>query len=331
MDGIVGSLKLYKQFDLDDWWDDRERLSHPNKFSKFLGEVLLQYVSEKLVIFVDEIDSVLSLNFKIEDFFAVIRDSYQRRADNSDYERLTFCLIGVTTPGDLIADKRRTPFNIGRAIELTGFKLEEAQPLIQGFADRAENPETLIKEVLYWTGGQPFLTQKLCTIVKQSEVYIAQDEEKAIVQNLVKNKIIDNWEFQDEPEHLRTIRNRLLFDEKITSSLLGLYQQILSELKQGRKLVADRSPEQMKLRLSGLVVKLGEGLQVYNPIYAAVFDRDWVNKQLDNLRPYSENFNAWLASNCEDESRLLRGQALQEAQAWAKGKNLSDFRLSVFE
>ncbi|MHC5722130.1 MAG: AAA-like domain-containing protein, partial [Nostoc sp.] len=90
--------------------------------------VLLKTITEKIVIFIDEIDSVLSLSFNLDDFFAVIRDCYNRRASDSDYNRLTFALIGVSTPSDLIQDKRRTPFNIGRAIDLTGFRLDEAEP-----------------------------------------------------------------------------------------------------------------------------------------------------------------------------------------------------------
>jgi hypothetical protein len=114
------------------------------------------------------IDSVLSLKFNIDDFFAVIRDCYNQRAMKSEYRRLTFALIGVATPSDLIQDKRRTPFNIGRAIELTGFQLQEAQPLALGFEKKVSNPQEVLREILAWTGGQPFLTQKLCQLVGSS-------------------------------------------------------------------------------------------------------------------------------------------------------------------
>jgi hypothetical protein len=46
------------------------------------------------------------------------------------------------------------------------------------------------------------------------------------------------------------------------------------------------------------------------------------------LRPYAEQLAAWLASNCEDASQLLRGEELQAAQTWAVDKYLSyqDYR-----
>ncbi len=42
------------------------------------------------------------------------------------------------------------------------------------------------------------------------------------------------------------------------------------------------------------------------------------------MRPYSQAFNAWIASEKTDESRLLRGQSLKDAQIWSQGKSLSD-------
>jgi hypothetical protein len=59
-------------------------------------------MSENIVIFIDEIDSVLGLNFPIDDFFAAIRACYNKRAQNPEYKRLTFVLLGVATPTELI-------------------------------------------------------------------------------------------------------------------------------------------------------------------------------------------------------------------------------------
>ncbi|WP_226575737.1 WD40 repeat domain-containing protein [Microseira wollei] len=42
------------------------------------------------------------------------------------------------------------------------------------------------------------------------------------------------------------------------------------------------------------------------------------------LRPYSQSLDAWIVSERQDESRLLRGQALRDAQQWSQGKRLSD-------
>lgn len=127
------------------WWREHDDLTPVHRFSVFIEEVLLAEVSQNIVIFVDEIDSVLSLNFPIDDFFAQIRFCYNKRADKPEYRRLTFALLGVATPSDLIRDKNRTPFNIGRAIELNGFQFSEAQPLAQGLVGKVGNPQAVLR------------------------------------------------------------------------------------------------------------------------------------------------------------------------------------------
>jgi hypothetical protein len=147
-------------------WQEQVGFSPVQQLSRFIEEVLLREVpGEKLFIFIDEIDSVLSLDFPLDDFFALIRYCYNQRADHASYNRLTFALFGVATPSDLIRDRSRTPFNIGRAIELHGFQIDEAQPLAKGLASVVSDSQVALAEILHWTGGQPFLTQKLCQLV----------------------------------------------------------------------------------------------------------------------------------------------------------------------
>jgi len=285
----------------------------------------------------------------------------------------------LATPSDLIVDKKRTPFNIGRAINLRGFELEEAQPLAAGLASVVNNSQPILKQILAWTSGQPFLTQKLCYLAymatqttPQKVVTIPAGTEEVWVDRLVRENIINKWESQDEPEHLKTIKERIIRNEQRAGRLLGIYQQILQsnpplasgsvslwgfeedyrgstpvpdpnlyrattgELPlQGNErflpfsqiaggVSTDDSPEQIELLLSGLVVKNNGYLQVSNRVYAEVFNLEWVEKQLGQLRPYSQTFDAWVASQQTDFSRLLRGQALKDGQIWAQEKSLSN-------
>ncbi|GGA42018.1 hypothetical protein CYANOKiyG1_60500 [Okeania sp. KiyG1] len=264
-------------------------------------------------------------------------------------------MMGVATPSDLIRDKQRTPFNIGRAIELTGFQINEIQPLTLGLTGKINDSEAVMSAVLDWTGGQPFLTQKVCRLIQlyspqssleRKDIELVENNdgglntdtkntvtsgnkivekninysETAFVENLVRQKIIENWQSIDEPQHLRTISDRLLKDEQTANRLLGLYQQILNK----GEIDTDSSVEQTQLCLSGLVVKRGNKLRVYNRIYQEVFNLEWIEQELEKLRPYSEAITAWLTSNYQDKSRLLRGQALQDAQLWATNKSLSN-------
>jgi hypothetical protein len=76
--------------------------------------------------------------------------------------------------------------------------------------------------------------------------------------------------------------------------------------------------------LTGLVEKQNDKLQIYNRIYQAVFNQDWLDQSLAELRPYASVISKWLESGQTDDSRLLREKALDDAQIWAKGKSLGD-------
>lgn len=334
---LVRSFRLSTQINVRNWLGERQDLSPVGRLGELLQSVLPELIKQPIVIFFDEIDSTISLPFNTDDFFALIRSCHE-------HKRFTFALLGVATPSDLIADKTRTPFNIGRAIELNGFNLAEVQSLEIGLANKVENPQAALKEILAWTGGQPFLTQKLCQLVAQHwdggtgqqgnfsatespflkklmhEILTPTEAIAGQVSAIVRSHIIDNWASLDEPPHLRTIRDRLLCNEQRASRLLGLYLQIL---QQGG-VPADDSPEKIELLLSGLVVKKQGSLQVYNRIYQEVFNLEWVEKQLKKLRPYADLINGWVTSNYQDETNLLRGQVLKDAQTWAKGKSLSN-------
>ncbi len=319
--GIVQSLVSGGQLNANlhwrTWWRERQDLFSPvQRLSLFIEQVLLVEIQQEIVIFVDEIDRVLSQNFSLDDFFVLIRFCLEQRSTHPIYKRLTFALLGVATPNDLIQDKTQTPFNIGTAIELQGFGNHEVEVLAQGLQGSVEQPEAKMQEILDWTGGQPFLTQKLCHLVASASAI----DPSCSVEQVVRSGLIDNWEFQDEPEHLRTIRDRMLRNQNRVGRLLFLYRQILWD----GAISSDGSQDQMELRLSGLVVERQGKLVPHNRLYESVFNAAWTDQKLAELRPYEVMLVNWFASSCQDESLLLRGQLLQDALAWALGKSLGD-------
>ncbi len=352
INSLVESFGLEDRFDLETWWESRPLLSPVRCLSDFISKVLLVEISRPIVIFVEEIDNLLNLEFRADDFFMLIRAFYENRTQEPNYNRLSFAFVGVTAPNDLIRGQNHSAFNIGVAIELGGFLLSEVKPLEIGLEGKVSDPSAVMSEVLKWTGGQPFLTQKLISLVlrdlEDRNIGIEGKDITEWIAEIVQVRIIDNWEDQDMPQHLKTLQDRILrIDERGRGQLLGLYQHVLGDAIQphflkaeeeeeiskppfrGRTgIKADDSYEQIQLRLTGLAVKRYDRLEVYNPIYAAVFNQQWVDRTLADLRPafYAEAFRAWLleADWGQNQDFLLRGQALVEAEVWARGKRLSD-------
>jgi WD40 repeat protein len=324
--------------DLDAWQQQYETLrqdqtvSPVRRLHRYLKELLLDCLpNQNFVIFIDEIDNVLNLDFDASDFFALIRACFNQRADEPAYERLTFALFGVATPAQLIRDVNKTPFNLGKDIALSGFEFERSRILADGLANVVPDPNAVLRQILDWTGGQPFLTQKLCDLIQMGGTELptlVAGEEAAWVEELVRSRIIDNWESQDDPQHLKTIRDRILpnrdhpLEEKKAGRLLGLYQQIL----QKGAIETDDSEEQMELCLSGLVVRQGGKLEIHNRIYEAVFSLVWVTQALEQLRPsyYAEAFNVWRSSKGENKDCLLQEQELLQALKWSASKRLTN-------
>jgi AAA-like domain len=320
---IIDNQDLKLNIDFNEWWLKHTITSDVKRFSIFISDVLLVQTNKNIVIFIDEIDSVLSLDFPTDDFFAFIRSCYEKRTENSEYNRLTFCLLGVASPNSLIKDKSRTPFNIGQAITLEPFQIDkkdqnkrshqinQLEPLISGLKGKFSEPEKLMEEILDWTGGQPFLTQKLCDIVVKK----SNPGNSSSVEQIVKSEIIDNWEFKDDPVHLQTIIDLLVRskNEQQSFRLLNLYKKVLSE----EDVKADNSSEQRELILSGIVFPRNGSLKVYNPIYENIFNTIWIERERVKLRLYIEEFENWKkADDRQKQLYLLYGQKFAQVWQW---------------
>jgi hypothetical protein len=232
-------IQLDLEDELEEFWRAEERLGPLQRWMAALREVVLTRVPGPVVIFVDEIDVVRGLPFSTDEFFAGIRECYNRRTDDPEFGRLTFCLLGVATPSDLIRDTRLTPFNIGRRIELTDFTPEEAAPLAHGLGRKEPVGLTLLQRVLYWTGGHPYLTQRLCQATAQNQSVT----DAAGVDRLAEDLFLSP-RARERDDNLLFVRERLLRSEADLASLLDLYRQV----RRGKRVADDETSSLVSLR-----------------------------------------------------------------------------------
>jgi len=267
----IGS-RLNLEDELDDFWYDNEQLVSSQRFIQALRQIVLSKIQQPVIIFVDEIDVVRSLPFSTDEFFAAIQECYNSRALEPNLQRLTFCLIGVSTPSDLIADPRMTPFTVGKRIDLTDFTEEEVTPLAIGLQRNDKQATVLLKRIFYWTNGHPYLTQKLCQMVADDNTLTKPAEVDRLCEKMFfsRSRNIDI--------NLQSVRFRIL-SNKDTAALLNLYRQIHN----GKKIRDDNTNDLINtLRLSGLVQVWDNYLQVRNRIYYRVFDEAWINRKAGN-------------------------------------------------
>lgn len=301
----------------DDFWERNKALGPVHAFSRYMEEVVLGGVEGQVVVFIDEIDATLSLPFARDDFFAAVRAFYNRRPDHPENARLTFCLLGVAAPGDLISDPTRTPFNIGRAIRLEDFSRAEASALAEGLEGSPEERARLLEEVLDWTSGHPYMTQRVCNA-------LVGEARGQPVAEVVAAKFLERGRTEDP--NLQAAER--WFDEarlrkagSPAPKMLRLYRQLLS----GQEVPADGAdPVQLGLRLTGLAAERDQPggprrMAVRNRIFARVFDAGWARTK-EAGRVIADPLARWVESG-RKEGFLMGGEALREAQAWAEGRD----------
>jgi WD40 repeat protein len=257
-------------------WQEEQSLSPMQRFFSALRDVALEKVDAQVVIFVDEIDATRSLSFSANEFFAGIRECYNRRVHDQAYSRLTFCLLGVAVPGDLVADPTTTPFNIGERVLLADFTEEEAAGLATGFGAGAQ---PILQRILHWTHGHPFLTQSLAsTAVSRGDVTSPGDVDDLVEELLFQAKA------RETNINLADVGNRILSGApdpsqaaKYRADVLSLYEKILK----GHQVFDDESNKLAAvLKLSGIVRVEDRLLKVRNRIYERVFGKPWIRENM---------------------------------------------------
>ena len=270
LDAIVDELDL--DFDLFSWWDEHDRLSFTVRVNMFFREIVQQHLTEQLVVFIDEIDTTLSIDFA-KDFYAAIRALYNERATHPALNRLSFVLIGVASPGDLINDSTRTPFNIGIRVDLTDFTEQEARPFAAGFNTTPDQAQNLLRWILKWTGGHPFLTQGLCQYIARNKPtnWHEQDVDRQVSELFFGKGITEN-------HNLKFVQDMLT--KRAPSSIYTQLVKTFRKAVQNPEGIKDREGSSVlsHLKLSGIVKKQDDRLIVRNKIYEHVFDEDWISK-----------------------------------------------------
>lgn len=261
-------LRLNLEKELVAHWLEHRPVGSLQRWLRALCEVVLVRCTGRIVVFVDEIDMVRSLPFSVDEFFAGIRQCYNERSNHPGMERLSFGLLGVAAPVDLVRDSRMTPFNIGRRIELRDFTEAEAAPLACGLHQRSSSASSLLRRILHWTGGHPYLTQRLC-------LEAASDE------RVMNSRAVDRLCFdlflsssaRVRDDNLLFVRQRMLHSDVDLSALLETFRRV----RVGKRVADDHyNPLVNVLQLSGITRTQRDRLCVRNRIYSKVFDRRWI-------------------------------------------------------
>ncbi len=192
----------------------------------------------RLVIALDEIGAVSFPG--ATEFFSVLRDVYNSRQAETEFKHLTFLLAGAFHPRDLIQDDKISPFNIAQRVRLPDFTLAQVRELVGKGSWSGEQADALAQRIYYWTDGQPYLTQLLCSYLEATATPADVDVG------------IERLRREDE-NHLPPLIDRLRSNEKLSQYV----QRIMSGERM--KFYPQEHRRQAELELLGVIKADPEG------------------------------------------------------------------------
>lgn len=294
LDNVHAQLHLC--VDLEVWWEANDNLTYIRRFTKFIQEQIRIEISSQVAIFVDEVDSILSLDFS-DAFFDAIRAISNYEASRPATQCLSFVLLGAAIPADIIKELERTPFNVGINLELADLPFEDASRiLVRGLPD--QDDQTLAR-VFYWTSGHPYLTQKFCRAIALSE---RQSWSDAQVDEMA-NQLFFSTTAMAEDSNLQYVGNQIL-----TSPRSAQLLRLLRRVHQGELVLSDeRSLLHSELKLYGLVTTNAHGhLYIRNRIYQHVFEHTLSLKDIDRFTSFQDLLFALDEQDVGADTRTLK-------------------------
>ena len=271
LQGIAQQLRL--QIDVPAWWRMCAAVTPNQRLIQFFHDEVIRKIQSPIVIFIDEIDSTLKLPYT-DDMFVAFRSMFNDRVSEPEYERISFCLVGVATPNELIKDCHTTPYNIGKTIELQDFNYQQddLNPLIHAVSNNVCVGLSVVKQILSWTGGHPYLTLRVCEeFIKQSK---NSPEE---VESLIK-QTFDSIESLRTDIHFDQVLRFLNERTDTNMTMLNLYRRIWN----CEQVYDQTSSEHLALKLSGIVKRSKSGqLVLRNTIYRDIFNNEWIRSVVE--------------------------------------------------
>ena len=216
---LLRQLRL--KIDLQAWWQDKSFLSNRQRLVEFYVEVILQNITERVVVFIDEVQCISEHSFARE-LLASIRAAHNARITEPDFSRLSFVLIGECDSARLIEDANLSPFTITRPIHLSDFTRADLELFTNELNLSEADAKAALDRVFYWTNGQPYLSQKLARSIARERV---SGNIEAHVDRIAMHQLAGRAAIQSEP-HMSHIHKMVTGDRKHCEALLNLYGRI---------------------------------------------------------------------------------------------------------
>ena len=244
--GLGVAERVARELDLDadvgPWWrankkDESERLA------EFFWHVVLANTTAPITVFFDGLGATAAELPFLRELLAAVQSCYARRSAEPDFKRLSVVLVGSTSRRALAGNEPSSLWATADVIELEDFSEAESYTLAEGFGGEPEVAQALMDRVTVWTGGHPYLTQKVARSV------IRKGGKLEDVERVVREQLLAPGSAESDPllSHVRAW---------LTAKAPGARRaaKLLRRLARGGRVTAPADPAvQERLQLSGVV------------------------------------------------------------------------------
>lgn len=192
-------LRLPNQ--LDHYWDDIFDGNYNS--TVYFESYLLAEASSPLVLGLDEVDRVFAYPEIANDFFGLLRAWYEKAKygdrDSNTWQKLRLIVIH-STEVYIPMNLNQSPFNVGLAIELPEFTLEQVQDLAQ--RHQLNWTTAQVEKLMDLVGGQPYLVRLAMYYVASQNTPLPQLLEQAATESGIYRDHLRHhlWNLEQYPE-----------------------------------------------------------------------------------------------------------------------------------
>jgi len=191
------SKQLGLESRLNDYWDE-DMGALINSTIYFQGYILKE-ISNPIILALDGIDQLFQYPELAGDFFVLLRSWYEETKDISVWQKLRL-VIAHSVEVYIPLPTKRSPFNVGLAIELPTFNQEQVQDLAQRHQLQLTKPE--LEQLMKLTGGFPYLIRVALYQSSRFNIHLKTLLQDATIAMKIYQQHLQSllWQLQQNPQ-----------------------------------------------------------------------------------------------------------------------------------
>lgn len=209
--------QLHLKPKLDDYWD--RDMGSKVSCKIYLEGYLLEQIDCPLVLALNEVNRVFEYSHIAQDFLPMLRSWYEQAQQFEVWQKLRLVIVH-TTDVYIPLKLNQSPFNVGLALRLPPFNLEQVRELTQryGLDWQDEVGTRYIMSLLVMVGGHPYLVNLALYHVSQGWTTLEELLQTAPTTGGVYSHYLQNHlaVLREQPQLASILRQVVMANEKVS-------------------------------------------------------------------------------------------------------------------